>query len=36
MDRLALGQWGEDLAVRHLHAQGIEVLDRNWRCREGE
>ena len=36
MDRRALGQWGEDLAVRHLHAQGIEVLDRNWRCREGE
>ena len=36
MDRRALGQWGEDLAVRHLQAQGFEVLDRNWRCREGE
>ena len=36
MDRRALGQWGEDLAVRHLQGQGLEVLDRNWRCREGE
>jgi len=31
-----LGQWGEDLAVRHLQGQGFEVLDRNWRCRDGE
>ena len=36
MDRQALGRWGEDLAVRHLHAQGLEVVDRNWRCRDGE
>lgn len=36
MDRRALGQWGEGLAVQHLQAQGFEVLDRNWRCREGE
>jgi putative endonuclease len=36
VDRRALGQWGEDLAVRHLQGQGFEVLDRNWRCREGE
>ena len=36
MDRQALGRWGEDLAVRHLQAQGLEVLDRNWRCRDGE
>jgi putative endonuclease len=36
VDRRALGQWGEDLAVRHLERQGLEVLDRNWRCREGE
>jgi putative endonuclease len=36
VDRRALGQWGEDLAVRHLEGQGFEVLDRNWRCREGE
>jgi len=31
-----LGRWGEDLAVQHLAAAGHEVLDRNWRCREGE
>jgi putative endonuclease len=34
--RDALGRWGEDLAVQHLVAAGLEVLDRNWRCREGE
>ena len=32
----ALGRWGEDLAVQHLTAAGLEVLDRNWRCVEGE
>ncbi len=36
MDRQALGRWGEELAVLHLHTQGMEVLDRNWRCRDGE
>jgi putative endonuclease len=36
VDRRALGQWGEDLAVQHLERQGFEVLARNWRCREGE
>lgn len=36
MDRRALGRWGEELAVQHLQLQGIEVLDRNWRCRAGE
>jgi putative endonuclease len=35
-DRGALGRWGEDLAVQHLTAAGLDVLDRNWRCREGE
>ena len=34
--RAQLGRWGEDLAVQHLQAAGYEVLDRNWRCREGE
>lgn len=33
---VALGQWGEDLAVAHLEATGATVLARNWRCREGE
>ncbi|MCW2614833.1 MAG: hypothetical protein JWN08_1827 [Frankiales bacterium] len=32
----ALGQYGEDVAEQHLLAVGMVVLDRNWRCREGE
>ncbi|MFC1414530.1 YraN family protein [Streptacidiphilus sp. N1-12] len=32
----ALGRYGEDAAARHLAAAGLTVLDRNWRCREGE
>lgn len=32
----ALGRWGEDLAAEHLTAAGMQVLDRNWRCAEGE
>jgi putative endonuclease len=32
----ALGRYGEDLAVRHLQTLGLEVLERNWRCRWGE
>ena len=32
----ALGRYGEDLAVRHLAAAGLVVLDRNWRCESGE
>ena len=31
-----LGRYGEDLAAQHLVAAGMELLDRNWRCREGE
>jgi putative endonuclease len=31
-----LGRYGEELAARHLVAAGMQVLDRNWRCREGE
>jgi len=34
--RKALGQYGETLAARHLVAQGMILLDRNWRCDEGE
>jgi putative endonuclease len=33
---LRRGQWGEDLAVRHLERLGLVVVDRNWRCRTGE
>ncbi|MGH3385885.1 MAG: YraN family protein [Nocardioidaceae bacterium] len=32
----ALGQYGEDVAARHLVAAGMVVLDRNWRCSFGE
>jgi putative endonuclease len=34
--RRALGDYGERLAARHLTAQGLIVLDRNWRCDAGE
>lgn len=32
----ALGRYGEDLAARFLDGEGIVVLQRNWRCRDGE
>lgn len=32
----ALGAYGERVAARHLTALGMVVLDRNWRCPEGE
>ncbi|MGQ0467960.1 MAG: YraN family protein [Sporichthyaceae bacterium] len=32
----ALGRFGEDHAARFLTDAGIAVLERNWRCREGE
>lgn len=32
----SVGDSGEDLACRHLEALGWEVVERNWRCREGE
>lgn len=32
----AVGRFGEDVAVRHLEQAGLVVLDRNWRCTEGE
>lgn len=31
-----LGRYGEDLAAQHLQASGLLLLDRNWRCRDGE
>jgi putative endonuclease len=34
--RGALGRYGEDLAVRRLSEAGMTVLERNWRCRDGE
>ena len=34
--RTALGRYGEDVAVRRLTEAGLTVLERNWRCQEGE
>ncbi|WP_197373742.1 YraN family protein [Mycolicibacterium baixiangningiae] len=34
--RAAIGALGEDLAVEHLRDLGMQVLERNWRCRYGE
>lgn len=31
-----LGRRGEDLAAAHLRMIGFEILDRNWRCGQGE
>lgn len=32
----AVGNYGEDVAARHLREAGLEILARNWRCPEGE
>jgi len=32
----AVGRYGEDVAERHLCEAGLRVLDRNWRCADGE
>jgi putative endonuclease len=34
--RGAVGRYGEDVAVRHLTGEGLVVLQRNWRCPQGE
>ena len=31
-----IGRYGERVAARHLTDAGLTILDRNWRCREGE
>ncbi|MGE5131853.1 MAG: YraN family protein [Gemmatimonadota bacterium] len=31
-----LGRRGEEVAVAYLKQAGIRILDRNWRCAEGE
>ncbi|MCV7228681.1 YraN family protein [Mycolicibacterium komossense] len=36
LTRVELGALGEQLAVEHLLAQGLQIVDRNWRCRYGE
>ncbi|MEK4243529.1 YraN family protein [Janibacter indicus] len=34
--RASVGADGEDFAVTFLTRQGMQLLDRNWRCSEGE
>ncbi|MEY9213535.1 YraN family protein [Thermobifida halotolerans] len=34
--RQALGRRGEEIAADYLTRMGMLVLDRNWRCRDGE
>jgi putative endonuclease len=34
--RRKLGDWGESLAADHLAAKGYEIVERNWRCKQGE
>lgn len=34
--RRAIGAYGEERAAQHLIALGMTVLERNWRCPEGE
>lgn len=36
LHRKALGAYGERLAVRRLEQCGLRVVDRNWRCGDGE
>lgn len=33
---LALGAHGEELAAHFLHGAGLQIVERNWRCRYGE
>lgn len=35
-DRRGFGRWGECTAAHHLEAAGYRVLERNWRCANGE
>ncbi len=31
-----LGRYGEEVAARYLHERGYEIVERNWRCAQGE
>jgi putative endonuclease len=35
-NNLATGAFGEEVTTRYVTAQGHEIMDRNWRIREGE
>jgi putative endonuclease len=32
----AVGRFGEEVAAAHLERAGLQVLEQNWRCRDGE
>ena len=34
--RRTLGSWGEERASQFLLNEGYEIIERNWRCAEGE
>ena len=34
--RNELGRHGEQLAAAYLQADGMTIIERNWRCRDGE
>lgn len=36
LSRRGRGAWGEEQAARHYRSLGYDLVDRNWRCREGE
>lgn len=36
MNTKALGRWGEDRAAEYLEHEGLNVLERNYRCQVGE
>ncbi|CAN5819127.1 YraN family protein [soil metagenome] len=33
---VARGRWGEDRAAQHYRRAGFQIVDRNWRCGDGE
>ncbi len=35
-DKKQLGDWGEEQAVRYLRRRGYDIVERNFRCRQGE
>ena len=36
MKRKALGIWGEKIAMEYLQKRGYQIVETNFRCREGE
>ncbi len=36
MRRKALGTWGEKIAMEYLRKRGYQIVETNFRCREGE